>query len=430
MQLSAPIRLTGAGENLKPFVVARAQGGAYMTWAQRTDRGTSVYFARSTDGLAFGAPVRLSAEGMELDLGAESGPRLAADGKGGIYVVWASGLVANSSAGAASEHARHTGTGKGGGHFMRATNLAIYLATSIDDGRTFSAPRQVSDGPQGPERRFPTVAVDRNGMLAVVWLDKRLETAERPGYSHLFVARSTDGGKTFAPSVDITSGQDNSICHCCKPGLAMHPTAGMMVVYRNERNDIRDIYAVRSQDRGATWSRPAPIESFQWNLPACPMNGPSLAMDTSGNVHAVWCTGAEVDGAPLMGSADATGLKVIYRRFDAKKGAWDAPRYLTNGMHPRLALGADGTPFVTWRGEGIWLARLPAAAEAPRAQRISAENAIGAYPALAVLPNGGVLVAWQQTEGDAAQIFVATRPSQPSISRAARATPVGRSASR
>lgn len=405
----APIRVTQGGENLKPFVLARAAGGAYLTWAQRTEKGTTVFFARSTDGQTFGTPIRLSAAAMNLDLGAESGPQLAADGKGRIFVVWAAG----SAVPASSDHAGHAGHGEPGkkmGHPPRPGNLTVYLAASTDDGRTFSAPRQVSDGPQGPERRFPTVAVDAQGTVSVVWLDKRLETPERLGYSHLFVARSADGGKSFAPSVDITGGQENSICHCCKPALATHPSAGMMVVYRNERSDIRDIYAVRSQDRGTTWSRPAPIESFQWNLPACPMNGPSLAMDASGNVHAVWCTGADVAGTPLMGSPDAIGLKVMYRRFDARTGAWDAPRYLTNGMHPRLALAADGTPYVTWRSEGIWLARLsPPASEAPHAQRVSAENAAGVYPTLTVLPNGNVLVAWQQTEGDMAQIFVAKR---------------------
>jgi hypothetical protein len=85
----------------------------------------------------------------------------------------------------------------------------ILLASSSDGGRTWSAPRVVSDdGPalragDRPNHFMPMVAVNRAGIVAVSWYDRR-DNPDNLGYWPRFSA-SLDGGATWLPSVRVST---------------------------------------------------------------------------------------------------------------------------------------------------------------------------------------------------------------------------------
>ena len=85
----------------------------------------------------------------------------------------------------------------------------ILLASSSDEGRTWSAPRVVSDdGPalrmgDRPNHFMPMVAVNRGGIVAVSWYDRR-DNPDNLGYWPRFSA-SLDGGATWLPSVRVST---------------------------------------------------------------------------------------------------------------------------------------------------------------------------------------------------------------------------------
>jgi hypothetical protein len=137
------------------------------------------------------------------------------------------------------------------------------------------------------------------------------------------------------------------------------------------------------------------------------MNGPSLALDESGNLHAVWSTAGTVKEKPRFASKSESPFKVLYRRFDARTQKWDAPVSLATGTHPRVVVTPDGTPFVTWTDEGIKLAEItPGGAPVPLA--VSNPERYSAYPSLALTSTGELLVSWQQREkDDSIQVYVA-----------------------
>lgn len=84
----------------------------------------------------------------------------------------------------------------------------IFMASSDDGGRTWTAPRLVSDeGPAAPNPRpnqfMPAVAVNRAGVVGVSWYDRR-DNPDNLGYWPRFSA-SLDGGETFLASVRVST---------------------------------------------------------------------------------------------------------------------------------------------------------------------------------------------------------------------------------
>ena len=137
------------------------------------------------------------------------------------------------------------------------------------------------------------------------------------------------------------------------------------------------------------------------------MNGPSLALDESGNLHAVWSTAGTVKEKPRFTSKSEPPFKVLYRRFDARTQKWNAAVCLTSGTHPRVIVTPDGAPFVTWADEGIMLAEITADG-APAPLPVSNPERYSAYPSLALTSTGELLVSWQQREkDDSIQVYVA-----------------------
>ncbi|WIG57518.1 MAG: Sialidase [Ktedonobacterales bacterium] len=83
------------------------------------------------------------------------------------------------------------------------TNFAperIFLVRSTDGGRTYSDRTDVSDAPVGAEHCFPAVTVGtRPGDVRIGWMD------ERTGAWNVFYRASSNGGRTFTPTVRISS---------------------------------------------------------------------------------------------------------------------------------------------------------------------------------------------------------------------------------
>lgn len=79
----------------------------------------------------------------------------------------------------------------------------LLLAFSSDMGKTWSAPRLVSDAisKRKQDLLYPAIRVNKDGVVGVVWYDRRDRTREDE-YDLRFAA-SLDGGETFTPSVRV-----------------------------------------------------------------------------------------------------------------------------------------------------------------------------------------------------------------------------------
>ena len=86
----------------------------------------------------------------------------------------------------------------------RSGHTRIYLASSADRGATWTPARRIDDGSANDsvDHFMPTVAVNRNGEVGVMWYDRR-NHPDNLGWDVRFTA-STDGGKSFLPSVQVS----------------------------------------------------------------------------------------------------------------------------------------------------------------------------------------------------------------------------------
>ena len=90
----------------------------------------------------------------------------------------------------------------------RSGRYEILFSSSADKGRTWSKPTIVNDDrPRpipgiGPDDFMPVVAVNRNGVVAVQWYDRREEQDNLGWWTRIAV--SLDGGETFSPSVKVS----------------------------------------------------------------------------------------------------------------------------------------------------------------------------------------------------------------------------------
>lgn len=269
----------------------------------------------------------------------------------------------------------------------------LRFARSTDGGKTFAPAIFVNDDYAGPptSHGFHSIAVAPDGTIYVAWLDGR-DKAIAPA---VMVARSTNGGQSFDPGVIVA----HKICPCCRTALTVDAQGTLYVVFRNVYpENLRDMAIARSQDGGQTFSTPTRIHEDGWVIDGCPHNGPAIATDADGNVHLAWYTGKE------------EGYGVYYAVSSDRGDSFTPPLHLNNGMEAspvRATLVAQNKTAAllaceatTGTGSQIYLLA-PDLARPGQFRRDSLST--GVYPVMAQ-QNGLIAIAW--LDGDAVRATV------------------------
>jgi hypothetical protein len=304
----------------------------------------------------------------------------------------------------------------------------LRFARSTDGGRRFGPAVTVNDDAGGPpsSHTFHDVAVAPDGTVWVSWIDSRVRDAERarrtprppappsgdstrhmhgqgggmkedadlPG-SEIRVARSTDGGKTFGPSVAV----GGDVCPCCRTSLAVGPDGSVYVAWRKVfPGDVRDVVVSRLAPGAASWSDPARVHADGWVFPGCPHAGASVAVDARGRVHVGWYTGKEGRQGLWYAASDDAG-RTFGRPAALLAAEWVPPS--------RVALSAEGERVrITFDDRR----EKPGAVRVARVEdgRLEMEGTIAAArsPALATSARGAAL-AWH--DGEAVRLRRAPR---------------------
>ena len=112
------------------------------------------------------------------------------------------------------------------------------LATSMDDGKTWSSPRRLADGILGPIKNKP-VQLDNGDLLAG-------SSTEHAGWQVHF-ERSTDNGRTWVATLPLN---DGTAIPAIQPSILFHPGGRLQAVGRTRSGKIFETW---SEDQGKTW---------------------------------------------------------------------------------------------------------------------------------------------------------------------------------
>jgi len=215
----------------------------------------------------------------------------------------------------------------------------VRFSRSTDGGKSFSTPVTVNDDLQVIRHRFDSLAVGKNGEIFVVWLDARdYEAAKKAGKEvkglSLYYTVSTDGGKHFAPNKSIA----DHVCECCRIDTAVAPDNTPVVVWRHIfEGGIRDHALVKFKDWQTPYA-PQRLSKEQWQIDACPHHGPALSISDSGIYHAVWFSGA----------ANKQGLFYAYST-DGGKSFSESVNFGKEGTSHPYVLALNKQVFITWQ---------------------------------------------------------------------------------
>ena len=298
---------------LQPQAAMDERGALHLIYFLGEPGGGDVYYVRREAGKqAFTAPLRVNSEpNTAVATGTIRGAHLAIGKNGRIHVAW-------------------NGPHKPGGHD------APMFHARLNDGRTaFEAQRNVMQFSGGLDGGG-SVAADQAGNVYVAWHGR----GDKEGEEHrrVWVARSTDEGKTFAREVPAWN-EPTGACGCCGLRAFADRQGRVHLFYRAATESVnRDMYLLTSDNRGQSFSG---MLFDRWKLNACPMSSAALADGTNG-LLAAWETQGQVYFASLnpkkpqpVSSIPATGAA-------GKR------------KHPVLAANLRGETLLVWTEGTGW----------------------------------------------------------------------------
>jgi hypothetical protein len=274
-----------------------------------------VWVAHSNDlGKTHSPAVAVNARSVALDSGADARPSIVVDRQGRIVVAYS-----------IFRDDKYDGE--------------VFVSRSTDHGAHFSRPHIITD--IQASQRFAVLALDRSGRIFAAWLDKREVAAAKaagknyPGAALAF-AWSGNGGASFGASRIAHS----DTCTCCRISVDFVAPGRPVVAFRNIfGTDTRD-HAVMTWDSP---SRPGPLHRVSiddWQIDACPEQGPDLAISTNATYHVVYFT----QGKNRQG--------IFYARSTDGGRSFSTPMAMGNSNHqvsrPRV-LAVPGAVWLAWK---------------------------------------------------------------------------------
>jgi hypothetical protein len=276
--------------------------------------GDIEYVQRQPSTREFSRPIRVNSEpGSAIAIGTVRGPQISVGRSGRAYVTWFG--------------SRRPGS---------AADTMPVLFSRLSDSRTaFEPQRDLMQYAKGGDGGL-SVAADAGGNVYAVWH----ATGAEPGEEHrrVYLARSTDDGKTFAREVPISPATLGA-CGCCGMRAFAGARGTFYILYRAAAENVhRDMTLLRSTDLGRTF-RAVRLDS--WELNACPMSTAYLSEGGS-QVLAAWEKAGQVYFEGIGGDSRKV-LPILA-----------APGEGGNRKHPAVASNANGVALLVWTEGTGW----------------------------------------------------------------------------
>jgi len=223
--------------NIRPRIVLNGEGMPVVLFGKGPE---GILQTATFNGSGFESPVLFLPPTMETYLASWTGPDLAAKGDTIVVVFKA----------------------------MPIEGGKVYAVRSTDGGTTYSDTIRVDNHDSGVAW-MPSLDMDENGNPTVTYMAHDASMMN-PRYT---VVHSLDQGQTYEPEMEITSAIPDEACDCCPAEYVIDGNKHALL-YRNNDANIRDIYAVYSNDDGLTFPENENVDQLGWAITSCPSTGP------------------------------------------------------------------------------------------------------------------------------------------------------------
>jgi hypothetical protein len=302
---------------IQPQAAIDSKGTVHLIYFKGEPGAGDIFYVRRGPGQSgFSKPIQVNTQSRTaIALGTIRGAQLAVGKNGRVHVAWdGMGKDAVPAASPARQPLFYTRINDAGTAFEPERNVITY-AYGLDGGSS--------------------VAADMNGNVYVTWHAGQAGNTNGEGGRAVFVARSSDEGKTFRREEPAIS-KPTGACGCCGMRAFADSNGNVFAVYRAAYEMTnRDETLLISRDKGTTFEI---AYAHHWNIGTCPMSSASLS-ESSGKILA----GAETHG------------RVFFIRMDAKTGQVSSPVSPdTQAKHPVVLGNSRGEVLLAWAEGTGW----------------------------------------------------------------------------
>lgn len=259
----------GVDQQLGSFQLLSEQPNIYISanfgpdgklWRVLTSK-KFVYVDYSLDnGKTFTPPIQINTDSQTIKSSSENRPSIAIDSRNYIYVVYAA---------------------------EGQKPATLYLSTSLDGGKTFSAPKLLSNKADQSNTFQGTLAVNKLDQPYIFWHDDRDRTHYAQLGNSIYYTNISDG---ITPSLNQKA--SDVLCECCRLAVDFDVDNEPVVLGRF-------IYDQVARDHGLLKINNQVWQSWRvtyddWRVEACPEQGPALSISDNGDYHIVWLTQGNV----------------------------------------------------------------------------------------------------------------------------------------
>ncbi len=361
-----------------PSVKIDDQGQISLAWVEEEKDTRTVFYSRiEPSGSTLGEPVPVNGPG-EAPYGRQEAPALAVSGDD-VLMTWA------------VTHPKVTPD--------KPFSNDLRVSRSTDGGKTFQPSVLVNDDQLVIGHSFDSIHVAPDGVVHMAWIDGREGKKE----SGTFTARSTDRGRTVEKNLKV----DENTCVCCRTSMTSSPDRTLYVAWRKILpGDLRETVVARSTDGGQTFAAPVIVGHDQWVFPGCPHRPASVGTDRQGRLYVAWYT---------EGSDETPS---IYLAYSDDRGDTFSPKQklnLSKGTfpdHPQMAVDPDGRLVIVWEEQSPVRREIVMSVSLDRGQTFSAPKKLndkkGQTPTLSINARGLAALAWMEHAMPAHRLVVQT----------------------
>jgi hypothetical protein len=311
---SATVQLVHVPDGgIQPQAAVDGRGVVHLIYF-KGDTAGDIFYVREEGG-KFSKPIQVNRRPKSaIAAGTIRGAQMALGQNGRVHVAW-------------------NGPAPKGGSYMEAP---MFYTRLNDLGTAFEPERDLITAARGLDGGG-SIAADDKCNVYVMW------HAPKPGNTNgeagraVFVARSSDDGKTFAPERLATS-EPTGACGCCGMKAFADNDGNVFALYRAASEKVnRDEILLMSRNRGADFEV---AFSHPWRVPTCPMSSAFLSQ-AQDSVLATWETEANV----------------YFSRVDPKTGKAsrpESPPGKGKRKHPVVVGNAQGQVLFVWTEGTAW----------------------------------------------------------------------------